>query len=135
MLAAGLLGFLAAVGASVYFYVRFTRVIDARLSGDVFNNTSLIFAAPTPVFVGEAITPEEVSARLRKGLYAEYEGGSKVGTYRQVGNRLEIRPGSASFFASDIFNEGPAALIRSRPLGAAKSIPGFEFFRSWALAV
>ena len=110
MLAAGLLVFLAAVGASVYFYVRFTRVIDARLSGDVFNNTSLIFAAPTSVFVGEATTPEEVSARLRKGLYAEYEGGSKVGTYRQVGNRLEIRPGSASFFQSDYFKEGPAAL-------------------------
>jgi len=110
LLGAGLLVFLAAVGAIIYFYVRFTRVIDARLSGDVFNNTSLIFAAPTPVFVGEVITPEDVSARLRKGLYAEYEGGSKVGTYRQVGNRLEIRPGSASFFQSDFFKEGPAAL-------------------------
>ena len=110
MLGAGLLVFLAAVGAFVYFYVRFSRVIDARLSGDVFNNASLVFAAPTPVFVGEAITPEEVAARLRKGLYAEYEGGSNVGTYRRVGNRLEIRPGSASFFQSDFFKEGPAAL-------------------------
>jgi penicillin-binding protein 1B len=110
LLGAGLLVILAAVGASVYYYVRFTRAIDARLSGDVFNNASLIFAAPTPVFVGEAITPENVSARLRKGLYAEYQGGSKVGTYRQVGNRLEIRPGSTSFFQSDFFKEGPAAL-------------------------
>ncbi len=110
MLGAGLLLFLAAVGALVYFYVRFTRVIEARLSGDVFNNASLVFAAPTPVFVGEAITPDEVAARLRKGLYSEYEGGSNVGTYRRVGNRLEIRPGSASFFESDFFKEGPAAL-------------------------
>ena len=93
-----MLVFLAAVGTFIYFYVRFSRVIDARLSGDVFNNASLVFAAPTPVFVGEAITPDEVAARLRKGLYAEYEGGSKVGTYRRVGNRLEIRPGAASFF-------------------------------------
>ena len=110
MLGAGLLVFLAAAGAFVYYYVRFSRVIDARLSGDVFNNASLIFAAPTPVLVGEAITPDEVAAHLRKGLYAEYEGGSKVGTYRRVGNRLEIRPGSASFFQSDSFKEGPAAL-------------------------
>ena len=110
MLGAGLLVFLAALGAFVYFYVRFSRVIDARLSGDVFNNASLVFAAPTPVFVGEAITPEEVAARLRKGLYAEDEGGSDVGAYRRVGNRLEIRPGSASFFQSDFFKEGPAAL-------------------------
>jgi penicillin-binding protein 1B len=102
--------FLVAVGAFVYFYVRFSRVIDARLSGDVFNNASLVFAAPTPVFVGEAITPAAVAARLRKGLYAEYTGGSRVGTYRLVGNRLEIRPGDESFFHSDFFKEGPAAL-------------------------
>jgi penicillin-binding protein 1B len=110
LLGAGLLVFLAAVGAVVYNYVRFSRVIDARLSGDVFDSASLVFAAPTPVFVGEAITPEDVAARLRKGLYAEYEGGSNVGTYRRVGNRLEIRPGSASFFQSDSFQEGSAAL-------------------------
>jgi penicillin-binding protein 1B len=110
LLGAGLALFLAALGTFVYFYVRFSRVIDVRLSGEVFNNASLVFAAPTPVFVGEAITPEDVAARLRKGLYAEYEGGSSVGTYRQVGGRLEVRPGSASFFSSDLFKEVPAAL-------------------------
>jgi penicillin-binding protein 1B len=103
--------FLAAVGVFVYFYVRYSRVIDARLSGDVFNNASLVFAAPTPVFVGEAITPDEVAARLRKGLYGEQEGETDVGSYRRVGDRLEIRPGPASFFASDDFKEGPAALV------------------------
>jgi penicillin-binding protein 1B len=102
--------FLVALGAFVYFYVRFSRVIDARLSGDVFNNASLIFSAPTPVFVGEAITPDAVAARLRKALYSEYEGGSNVGTYREMGNRLEIRPGSASFFQDESFKEDPAAL-------------------------
>ncbi len=110
LLGAALLLFLMAVGAFVFFYVRFSRAIDARLSGDVFNNASLVFAAPTPVFVGEAITPDDVAARLRKGLYAETEGGSNVGTYRREGNRLEIRPGLSSFFASDDFAEGPAAL-------------------------
>jgi penicillin-binding protein 1B len=97
-------------GTFVYYYVRFSRVIDARLSGDIFNNASLVFAAPTPVFVGEAVTPGGVAARLRKALYADYEGGSQVGTYRQVGNRLEIRPGPASFFQGEIVKEGPAAL-------------------------
>ncbi len=110
LIGAAVLVFLAAVATFIYFYVRFSRVIDARLSGDVFNHASVVFAAPTPVFVGEAITPEKVAARLRKGLYAEYEGGSQVGTYRLVGSRLEIRPGSASFFQNDSFKEGPAAL-------------------------
>ena len=69
MLGAGLLVFLAAVGVLVYYYVRFSRVIDARLSGDVFNNASLVFAAPTPVMVGEAITPEAVAAPSRRCHY------------------------------------------------------------------
>jgi penicillin-binding protein 1B len=100
----------AGVGTFVYYYVRFSRVIDARLSGDIFNNASLVFAAPTPVLVGEAVTPGDVAARLRKALYADYEGGSQVGTYRQVGNRLEIRPGPVSFFQGEIIKEGPAAI-------------------------
>lgn len=110
LLAGVLLTFLAGVGFFCYYYVRFSRVIDARLSGDVFNNASLVFSAPTTVFVGEAVTPEDVASRLRKGLYAEYEGGSNLGTYRLVGNRLEIRPGSGSFFQGDLFKEGPVAL-------------------------
>ncbi len=110
LLGAGLLLLFVAVGALIYSYVRFSRVIDARLSGDVFNNASLIFSAPTPVFVGEAITPEQVAARLRKGLYSAYESGSKVGAYRLVGHRLEIRPGPESVFQSDDFKQGDAAL-------------------------
>lgn len=110
LLAAGLLIFLLGTGVFVYFYVRFARVIDARLSGDVFNNASLIFAAPTPVRVGQAATPAALAARLRKALYAQEEGGSKVGTYKLQGERLEIYPGSASFFQGEVIREGPAAL-------------------------
>jgi len=110
LLAAVLLGLVAAVGTFVYFYTRFSRVIDARLSGDIFNNASLVFAAPTPVAVGEGVDPDVVAAHLRKALYAEYEGGSQVGTYRRMGNRLEIRPGPASFFQGEVMKEGPATL-------------------------
>ncbi len=105
---------MAAIGGFTYFYVRFTRIIDARLSGDVFNNASAVFSAPTPVFVGEAITPEEVAARLRKGLYAQYEGGSKVGTYRITGDQLEVHLGSASFFQADQFKQSDALLDFSK---------------------
>jgi penicillin-binding protein 1B len=102
--------FLAFAGIFIYYYVRFSRIIDARLSGDIFNNASLVFSAPTPVFVGEAITPDVVAARLRKGLYAQDQGGSQVGTYQLDGNRLEIRPGPSSFFQGDEFKQGDAAL-------------------------
>jgi penicillin-binding protein 1B len=111
LLAAAAVALVAIIGIFIFYCVRFSRVIDARLSGDIFNNASLVFAAPTPVFTGEAQTAQAIAARLRKALYAEGENGSQVGTYRLVGNRLEIRPGPASFFHGEVIKEGPAALV------------------------
>ena len=69
-----LAGLLVAVGLLTYYYVRFSRLIDARLSGDIFNNASLVFSAPTPISVGQAGSPEEVANHLRRALYAEGTG-------------------------------------------------------------
>ncbi len=126
--------FLAGIGFFTYYYVRFSRVIDARLSGDVFNNSSLVFAAPTKVFVGEPATPREITADLRKALYAESAGGSQVGTYQLVGDRLEIRPGPASFFQADIVPEGPAELVfHEGHIRAINSLAGGGALASYAL--
>ena len=97
-------------GVFVFYYVRFSRLIDARLSGDIFNNSSLVFAAPTPVSVGEASTPGEIAARLRRAFYAEGSGASSVGVYKLGADRIEITPGPLSFFAGDVAKEGPAIL-------------------------
>ena len=111
LLATSLLIFLFGTGTFVYYYVRFARLIDARLSGDVFANASLVFAAPTEVRVGQPGTAAEFAARLRKALYAEGKDGSEVGTYRLVDNRLEIYPGRLSFFQGEDSRQGPAALM------------------------
>ncbi len=105
-----MLGVLVGTSVFVYYYVRFARLIDARLSGEVFNSASLVFAAPTEVTVGQAATPAELAERLRKAGYAETEGGSSAGTYRLTPDRIEIHPGQKSFFQGDIIREGPAAL-------------------------
>jgi len=111
LLATSLLIFLFGTGTFVYYYVRFARLIDARLSGDVFANASLVFAAPTEVRVGQPGTAAEFAARLRKALYAEGKDGSEVGTYRLVDNRLEIYPGRLSFFQGEDSRQVPAALM------------------------
>jgi penicillin-binding protein 1B len=94
----------------VYFYVHFARIIDARLSGDVFNNASLVLAAPKEIAIGDARTPAECAARLRKALYSEDEGGSQVGYYKPAPDKLDVYPGPASFFKGDVIREGPAEL-------------------------
>ena len=101
---------LAGTPVFVYFYTHFARMIDARLSGDVFNNSSLILAAPEQITLGETDTPQDCAARLRKALYSEGEGGSRVGYYTLSSDKLDIYPGDASFFRGDVIREGPAEL-------------------------
>lgn len=104
----GLVTVLSGLGVFVYYYTHFARIIDAKLSGDIFNNASIVFAAPEEVRVGEAATPEALAVRLRKAMYSEGEKGSSVGTYVLEGSRLTIRPGPASFFQGDLQRQGPA---------------------------
>jgi penicillin-binding protein 1B len=110
LIAAGLTCFIAAVFVFVYFWVSFSTEIDARLSGQVFNRASLVFSTPIPISVGEQMSAQEVAGRLRKGLYAEGAGGSKVGTYTVEGDRLEIRPGPLSYFADGANRQGAATV-------------------------
>ena len=110
LLGLGLLGLLVSTGVFVYYYVRFSRIIDARLSGEVFDNASLIFSAPVEIRAGQAITSENVEARLRRALYTEGKGESEFGFYQREGNHLEIHPGPASFLRAEGIGGGPISL-------------------------
>ena len=100
----GVLGF-------AYFYVHFSRMIDARLSGEVFNRASLVYAAPTQVEVGERIAPENLAAKLQKAGYTSGNRDSKFGTYELEQGRLVVKPGPDSFFHGPVMQEGPATLV------------------------
>src|SRR5215831_17855191 len=65
---------LVALGTSgifLHYYVRFSGLIDARLTGDIFDNASGVLSAATEVSVGAPWSPEVVAAHLRKAQYAE----------------------------------------------------------------
>ena len=134
LIAACLLGLLGFAGLFVYYYVRFSRLIDARLSGEIFNNASLVFAAPEQVSVGQAGTPEEVARRLRRALYAEGSGASPVGVYKLAKDSIEITPGPLSFFTSEVTQEGPALLtFRDGRLASIISLGGATSLASYEL--
>ena len=125
---------LSCVGFFVYIYTHFARMIDAKLSGDVFNNASIVFAAPAEVRVGESATPEIIAGRLRKAMYAEGETGSSVGTYVLERDRLTIRPGPASFFQGDLQHEGPAELVfRDKKLASITDLDRLTALQSYWL--
>jgi penicillin-binding protein 1B len=129
-----LLGLLGFASLFVYYYVRFSRLIDARLSGEIFNNASLVFAAPKPVSLGQASTPEAVAQHLRRALYAESRSASSVGVYELAKDRIGITPGPLSFFAGEVTQEGPAILtFRDGRIASITSSDGATSFESYHL--
>lgn len=125
---------LAGTGIFAYVYVHFARMIDARLSGNVFNHASVVFAAPQEVFAGEPGTPADFAARLRRALYAEQDGGSIAGYYQLRGDALVIHPGPASFFNGNIIREGPAELkFRDGQLASITSLTRHQTLQNYWL--
>jgi len=93
------------LGVFLYFYVKYARVIDERLRAGVFANSAKIFAAPETVGVGDAATPAEIAAELRRSGYNESRG-NPVGYYQVGRDSVEVFPGKDSYFDQE------AGLIR-----------------------
>ena len=54
------------LGVFVWFYVKYARLIDEKLAAGPFANTSMLFAAPRSVDVGEEVNAQQISAELRR---------------------------------------------------------------------
>ncbi|MGH9863343.1 MAG: penicillin-binding protein 1A [Candidatus Acidiferrales bacterium] len=90
---------LALLGVAVFAYTwhHFARLIDSRLSGEIFERTSQVFAAPELLSVGDSLSRDELLARLRHyGYSGPDEEPSEFGRFRLTQRGLEILPGSLS---------------------------------------
>ena len=54
-----------------YYYVKYSRLIEAKLAAGPFANTSMLFAAPRTVAVGDIAGPQEIASELRHSGYNE----------------------------------------------------------------
>lgn len=95
----GAAGVVALLGFAVaaYYYSQFANMIDAQLERGPFQTTSLIFASPVRVAIGEASSPEAIITQLRRSGYDERRD-NRLGWYRLVENTVEIYPGPESYF-------------------------------------
>jgi penicillin-binding protein 1B len=80
-----------------YFYTRYSRLIDAKLSVGPFTNTAKLFAAPQSVAIGDRITAAEIAAELRRSGYTEARGNA-TGYFLLQPDAIEIFPGPDSYF-------------------------------------
>ena len=121
--------FLTTIGLFTYYYSKYSRMIDARLSGHVLQNTTQIFSAPESISVGEAISPEELTGYLQRAGYRPEADQNALGQYTVQRNSVDIRPSKLSYFvggnALDVQFAGKT--IRSiRPLGGGNTLENAE---------
>jgi len=92
-----------------YFYVKFSRMIDERMAGQVFQNTSRVFTAPARIAVGQALTPKELASYLLRAGYSESPAAGApdsgtpdsgaLGQFQVSGGVVAIRPSATSYLA------------------------------------
>ena len=99
-----ILGVVAAIfltwgGIFTYYYVKYSRMINARLSGHVLQNTTQIFSAPQRIADGETLSPDELAAYLQRVGYRPERDDNSLGQYIVQGSTVDIRPSKLSYFA------------------------------------
>lgn len=98
LLACVALCFLLAAGVFTFYYIKFSRMIDARLSGHVLQNTTQIFSAPGHISDGQASSPEDLVMYLQRSGYRPEADENSLGEYTVNGNTVDIRPSKLSYF-------------------------------------
>ena len=94
--------FLAGAGVFTYYYIQFSRMVDARLSGQSVETSSRVFTAPRRISIGQALTPEELAAHLQRAGYSESDPAAEgPGLYSVNGPVVDIRPGVNSYFGAE----------------------------------
>ena len=77
----------------LYYYNYYSRIIDRKLSGEIFKNTAQIYAAPFRIYPNQKLGPDEVVTRLqRAGFDSGDKSGSDDGAYELNGSAISIKP-------------------------------------------
>lgn len=112
---------LVVLGVFVGYYVKYERIINRRLHGQIFTNATRIYARPASIWVGEGITAGEIANQLRRAGYVDSGKSSGIGSYRLVARGIEIYPGPESYHNQDgaVVRESGGKIERIAGTGSA----------------
>ena len=85
------------IGAVTYAYVSFSRLIDARLHGERERTLPRVYARPLVLRRGQAVSQQEVIARLNDLGYAQRAAAETPGEFATGRNLVTIVPRAADF--------------------------------------
>jgi penicillin-binding protein 1B len=113
--------FLTAGGLFTYYYVKYSHIIDARLSGPILQNTTQIFSAPEHISAGQAWGPDDLAAYLTRVGYRPLQDAGAIGQFTVRDNSVDIRPSKLSYFAG---NNALAVQFRGKSIRSIKPLAG-----------
>src|SRR3989441_8073649 len=113
--------FLAAGGVFIYNYIKYSRMIDARLSGNVLQNTMQIFSAPDHISACQGWGPDDLPAYLTRVGYRPVQDLSAIGQFTVQAHTVDIRPSKFSYFAG---NNALAVQFRGKSIRSIKPLAG-----------
>ncbi len=102
--AAALVTAVICVAVFAHFYLKYEKIVDRRLKGQLFTNAARIYARPQTVWLSEQIGTEEIAAKLRGAGYSDAShrsSESPLGTYQLLPNGIEVQPGPYSYHNRD----------------------------------
>ena len=85
-----------AVALFCYSYQKYTGLVEQKLRGPS-GNTAKIFAAPESIAVGDASSPDDIAAHLRRSGYTESHSNPQ-GYFQRHPGSIDIFPGPESYF-------------------------------------
>jgi penicillin-binding protein 1B len=90
---------LVATTVFAYYYIQFGKLLNQRMSGQIYQNTSRLFSEPGHIYTGEKMRADDLAAYLRRAGYQEGEVQGAPGEVIVKGSTsVEIRPSRTSFF-------------------------------------
>jgi penicillin-binding protein 1B len=93
--------FLLAACTFTFYYVKYARMIDARLSGHVLQNTTQIFSAPERISDGQSWSPDDLVMYLQRAGYRPAQDENSMGLYVVNDKTVDIRPSKLSYFGGN----------------------------------
>ncbi len=99
LLGGGVFFLLLCAGVFTYYYITYARMIRARLTGQVFQNTARIYTAPGRIFVGQTLSANELASYLQRAGYSENPLAGGSGRFAVHEAAVEVWPSPQSYFA------------------------------------
>ena len=84
------------LAAFTYYYSKYARITEEKLKAGPFSNSSLVYAAPRPVMLGDEAQSGEIAEYLRRCGYSE-SNSSRAGWYHIRPDAIEINPGPDAY--------------------------------------